>query len=368
LAEAIAPATTAPMVEIRDLRKDYGAVVALHDTRLDVPAGEFLTLLGPSGSGKTTLLNLIAGMASPSQGRIAINGRDVTHLPAEKRGIGMVFQNYALMPHMTVFENIAFPLEIRKVPKAEIKRRVTQVLELVRLPHVAERKPKELSGGQQQRISIARCIVYEPDLILMDEPLGALDKKLREQMQLEIKRIHSELGITMLYVTHDQEEALNMSDRIMLMNAGRVEQLGTPHELYFEPKTQFAADFIGASALLDAEISDAGAVATAVLATGETCRFVPHLPMNRGTKGKLLLRPESIRLIASGEPPADYNVLHGRVTNTLVTGATSKHFFTTDGGAVIAVQELTNQIATRFDPTQKVTIVWSPQTGRFLES
>jgi putative spermidine/putrescine transport system ATP-binding protein len=356
-----------PMVEIRGLRKEYGPVVALHETDLEVRAGEFLTLLGPSGSGKTTLLNLIAGMAAPSAGSIAINGRDVTNMPAEKRGIGMVFQNYALMPHMTVFENIAFPLQIRKMPRAEIRRRVAEVLELVRLPQLGERKPKELSGGQQQRISIARCIVYKPDLILMDEPLGALDRKLREQMQLEIARIHGELGITILYVTHDQEEALNMSDRIMLMNGGRVEQLGTPHELYFEPRTQFAADFIGASTLLDAEIVEPGELATVRLAGGATCRVRLAAPVSAATAGKILLRPEALSLVTGGEPPPGHNVLHGHVTNTLVTGATSKHFVAVDGGGVVAVQELTNEAATRPDPSQRVQIAWPVAATRFLQ-
>jgi putative spermidine/putrescine transport system ATP-binding protein len=356
------------MVQITGLRKDYGSVVALQDTELTVATGEFLTLLGPSGSGKTTLLNLIAGMASPSRGRIVINGRDVTDLPAEKRGMGMVFQNYALMPHMTVFENIAFPLQIRKVPKAEIKRRVAEVLELVRLPHVAERKPKELSGGQQQRISIARCIVYKPDLILMDEPLGALDKKLREQMQLEIRRIHTELGITMLYVTHDQEEALNMSDRIMLMNAGRVEQIGTPHELYFEPRTQFTADFIGASTLLDATVIEAGNPALLELAGGATCRVVLHDHAPAGATGKLLLRPEALRLHRAGHVPQDHNQLSGRLQSTLVTGGTSKHFVTLNSGTTVTVQELTDPQTQNIQTGQSVTLSWQHETGRFLRT
>ncbi|WP_442896468.1 ABC transporter ATP-binding protein [Bosea sp. CCNWLY174] len=356
------------MIEISGLRKDYGSVVALHDTELSVPTGEFLTLLGPSGSGKTTLLNLIAGMASPTRGRIVINGRDVTEVPAEKRGLGMVFQNYALMPHMTVSENIAFPLEIRKVPRAEIRRRVAEVLDLVRLPHVGDRKPKELSGGQQQRISIARCIVYKPDLILMDEPLGALDKKLREQMQLEIRRIHKELGITMLYVTHDQEEALNMSDRIMLMNAGRVEQIGTPDQLYFAPRTQFAADFIGASTLLDATVAETGEPALLRLSASESCRVRLHSAAPVGTVGKLLLRPEALRLVQNGQVTAGHNVLHGHLDNTLVTGATSKHFVTLDNGATLAIQELTDPSTTRLEPGLRVQVSWPPETGRFLEN
>ncbi|SEL89201.1 putative spermidine/putrescine transport system ATP-binding protein [Bosea lupini] len=358
----------AAMIEISGLRKDYGSVVALHDTELSVPTGEFLTLLGPSGSGKTTLLNLIAGMASPTRGRIVINGRDVTEVPAEKRGLGMVFQNYALMPHMTVSENIAFPLEIRKVPRAEIRRRVAEVLDLVRLPHVGDRKPKELSGGQQQRISIARCIVYKPDLILMDEPLGALDKKLREQMQLEIRRIHKELGITMLYVTHDQEEALNMSDRIMLMNARRVEQIGTPDQLYFAPRTQFAADFIGASTLLDATVAETGEPALLRLSASESCRVRLHSAAPVGTVGKLLLRPEALRLVQNGQVTAGHNVLHGHLDNTLVTGATSKHFVTLDNGATLAIQELTDPSTTRLEPGLRVQVSWPPETGRFLEN
>ena len=237
---------------MRGVAKRYGPVVALNAVDLTVRKGEFLTLLGPSGSGKTTLLNVIAGTVAPTTGRLWIGGRDVTDLPSSERRLGMVFQNYALFPHMTIFENVAFPLRVRKLPWTEIKRRVAEALVLVRLPDVGARKPRELSGGQQQRIAIARCLVYNPDLILMDEPLGALDKKLRDQMQLEIKRLHSNLGVTVLYVTHDQEEALVMSDRICLMNAGRIEQLGDPHELYFQPKSVFAADFLGDSNILDA--------------------------------------------------------------------------------------------------------------------
>lgn len=354
------------MVQISGIRKQYNQLVALHDTDLTVPAGEFLTLLGPSGSGKTTLLNLISGMTTATRGRIAINGRDVTDIPAEKRGIGMVFQNYALMPHMTVFDNIAFPLQIRKVSRAEIKRRVTEVLELVRLPQVAGRKPSELSGGQQQRIAIARCIVYKPDLILMDEPLGALDKKLREQMQLEIRRIHREMGITMLYVTHDQEEALNMSDRIMLMNSGRVEQLGTPSELYFEPKTQFAADFIGASTLLEAKVLEAGQPSVLEIEGGDKCRVFVGGDVSAGTKGKLMLRPESLRMVATDVVSTEQNVLRGTLTNTLVTGGTSNHYITLASGATVVVQELTNLETSQLKPGKQVSVIWPQRTGRFL--
>ena len=206
-------------LRIRELCKRYGDFVALAPTSLDVAKGEFLTLLGPSGSGKTTLLSLIAGLAHPDEGQILIDNADVTHSPAYDRDIGVVFQTYALFPHMTIEDNIAFPLKMRKLSDAEARRRTAEALETVRLPHVAKRYPRELSGGQQQRIALARCIVYRPAIILMDEPLGALDKKLRDQMQLEIKRIHRELGTTIVYVTHDQEEAMTMSDRIGPMNA-----------------------------------------------------------------------------------------------------------------------------------------------------
>ena len=356
-----------PMVRIAGLQKSYGSVVALQELDLTVPMGEFLTLLGPSGSGKTTLLNLIAGMTSASKGRIMINGRDVTDVAPEKRGLGMVFQNYALMPHMTVFENIAFPLQIRKIPKAEIRQRVNEVLEVVRLPHVANRKPKELSGGQQQRISIARCLVYKPDLILMDEPMAALDKKLREQMQLEIRRIHTEFGITMLYVTHDQEEALNMSDRIILMNGGAVEQLGTPNELYFEPKTQFAAEFLGASTLLDATVTSTGVPASFALEGGLTSRAVPHEPVSVGARGKLLLRPEALRLVCAGDVPPEANSATGTLESTLVTGGTSSHFVKLPSGATMLVRELTNQLATSLRSGSAVTVTWPDSAGRFLQ-
>src|SRR5215212_8528054 len=217
-----------PKLAITGLTKRYGSFTALAPTDLEVTEGEFLTLLGPSGSGKTTLLSLIAGLSVPAGGTLHIAGQDATFAAPHERDIGMVFQNYALFPHMTIAENIAFPLKMRRIDNATAAKRAMGALELVRLPQVASRYPKELSGGQQQRIALARCLVYKPSIVLMDEPLGALDKKLRDHMQLEIKRIHRDTGTTIVYVTHDQEEAMTMSDRICLMNAGRIEQLGTP--------------------------------------------------------------------------------------------------------------------------------------------
>ncbi len=237
---------------VQKLAKRYGDFIALAETDLTVTEGEFLTLLGPSGSGKTTLLSLIAGLSRPNNGAVIIGNTDVTYSAPHLRDIGVVFQNYALFPHMTILENIAFPLKMRKIGAEEARKRAEEALEMIRLPHIAQRYPKELSGGQQQRVALARCMVYRPSIILMDEPLGALDKKLREHMQLEIKRIHRELGATIIYVTHDQEEAMTMSDRICLMNSGKIEQLGTPADLYFRPKTLFVADFLGESNLLPA--------------------------------------------------------------------------------------------------------------------
>jgi putative spermidine/putrescine transport system ATP-binding protein len=349
------------MVRLDRVSKSYALVQALKETSLVVRRGEFLTLLGPSGSGKTTLLNMIAGMTGPTTGRVWIDGRDVTEVLPSKRGIGMVFQSYALMPHMTIFQNIAFPLQIRRVPKAEILERVKKVLETVRLTEVAARKPSELSGGQQQRISLARCIVYSPSLILMDEPLGALDKNLREQMQLEIRRLHGELGITMIYVTHDQEEALNMSDRIMLMNGGAMEQLATPHDLYFSPSSKFAAEFIGSSTLLPAERTGAD---VARLRDGTRVRVHRGAPTG---VGHVMVRPESMRILRDGELAPGENALVGQLRDTLVTGSTIKHFVSVSGDLTVLVQELANERRTVFRSGETVQVSWPVEAGVFLD-
>src|SRR4051794_7365585 len=250
---------TKTKLSIRGATKTSGAVTALAEATLDLAEGEFLTLLGPSGSGKTTLLMMVAGLVQPSGGEIWIDGRLATYAPPNKRDIGIVFQNYALFPHLTVYENIASPLRMRRQNEKTIAAEVRRVLDIVQLPQVADRLPRELSGGQQQRIALARCMIYRPSIILMDEPLGALDRQLRDRMQLEIKQLHKRLGITVLYVTHDQEEALAMSDRICLMRQGRVEQIGSPEELYFRPRTEFAADFLGESNIIPGIIVTSGA-------------------------------------------------------------------------------------------------------------
>ncbi len=237
-------------VKLRNIRKTFGEVVALDNVSLDIEDGELFTLLGPSGCGKTTLLRIIAGLEFPDSGKVLFNGRDVTYVKASRRNTAMVFQNYALWPHMTVFENIAFGLQIRKVPKNEIKKKVYDILRLVRLEGLEKRFPGQLSGGQQQRVALARALVVEPDVLLLDEPLSNLDAKLRIEMREEIRRIQKEIGITTIYVTHDQEEALTISDRVAVMNRGRVLQIGTPIEIYRDPKNEFVASFIGKSTLL----------------------------------------------------------------------------------------------------------------------
>lgn len=306
-----------PKLVVEGLCKRYGATTALEPTQLTVAEGEFLTLLGPSGSGKTTLLQLICGLVEMSEGRVIIDGRDQSDTPVHQRDIGLVFQHYALFPHLTVEENIAFPLKMRGRSAAEVKKRVAEALGMVHLGHLAARFPRELSGGQQQRVALARCFVYQPSVILMDEPLGALDKKLREHMQIEIKRLHRESGSTIIYVTHDQEEALALSDRICLMNHARIEQLGTPREIYERPRTAFAADFIGISNILRGTFTEAEG--RRMLET--TCgRF--HLPANAAATGEgaaLVVRPENLHLGNGAD-----NGLSGRVSEIVYAGSETR--------------------------------------------
>ncbi|GGE49776.1 polyamine-transporting ATPase [Agaricicola taiwanensis] len=329
------------IVKLEGISKKYGDFIALDHLDLTVEKGEFLTLLGPSGSGKTTLLNIIAGMIQPSSGAIRIDGRDVTNLPTRQRGLGMVFQNYALMPHMSVFENVAFPLRVRRAREEDIRTSVSEVLKIVNLLDFARRKPHELSGGQQQRVAIARCLVYKPGLILMDEPLGALDKNLREQLQFEIKRLHSELGVTILYVTHDQEEALALSDRIILMNNGRVEQLGTPHDLYFHPQTVFAAQFLGESNVLAATV--AGHDGEDQILNGKigAIRSRPT-SIAAGTEATVIVRPENIRRLRPGEHLS--NEISGDLIETTFVGDATKYYVKTDNDTIIILKQLANAI------------------------
>lgn len=283
-------------IEISNIDKYYGKVGALFDVSLDIPKGSFVTLLGPSGSGKTTLLKIIAGFEGVSAGEVKLDGRDITSLKPEKRNFGVVFQGYALFPHMTVFDNIAYPLKVRRKRSGEIGDKVQAILELVQLAPLARRKPHELSGGQQQRVALARALVFEPDLLLLDEPMSALDKKLRVDLQDELRSIHQRLGTTFINVTHDQEEAMHMSDSIAVMDQGRIEQFGTAYQLYRRPRSHFVADFIGKSNMLAGQVeSDA---AGAEFTTDEFRLRLAEAQTNGKTteKTNLFIRPEDIRI------------------------------------------------------------------------
>ncbi|WP_312794622.1 ABC transporter ATP-binding protein [Tianweitania sp.] len=289
---------TEPFLSIRDIRKTYGSVTAVKNVTMDVAEGEFMTFLGPSGSGKSTTLYILAGFQDPSGGDILFKGKSLLATPSHKRNIGMVFQRYTLFPHLSVGENVAFPLRIRRTSQAEVSERVKGALKLVRLEGFEDRKPALMSGGQQQRVALARALVYNPPLLLMDEPLSALDKKLREEIQFEIRRIHQETGVTILYVTHDQEEALRLSDRIAVFSHGEIDQIGSGQDLYANPATRFVAEFIGDSSFIDAEIvSVDGSGARLILPGGTRIDGVPtHGSRRNGSKASLMLRPERLSL------------------------------------------------------------------------
>ena len=304
-------------LEFRAIAKRYGNITALWPLTLSISAGEFLTLLGPSGSGKTTLLNIAAGYLDPDAGAVLIDGRDVTLLPARKRNMGMVFQSYALFPHLSVFENVAYGLRVRRRPAGEIRRRVEEALALVRLDGLADRAIRDLSGGQGQRVALARALVIDPAVLLMDEPLGALDRQLRKHMQLEIRRLHREFGRTTLYVTHDQEEALVMSDRIGITNEGRLEQLGTPRQLYERPGNAFVASFLGESNLLFGRVSErnGGWACLSLPDLGINLRGLVDVPLAVGDEAAALLRPEILRLRPDGG-----DGIAARIAETLYLG------------------------------------------------
>ena len=320
-------------IDIAGLVVSLGTQTVLHSIDLPVRAGEFLTLLGPSGSGKTTLLMAIAGFALPDAGDIRIGAADVTMLPPHRRDVGVVFQSYALFPHMTVGENIAYPLKLRRMPRAEIAARVELALELVQLRGFADRAVASLSGGQRQRVAVARAVVFRPRVLLMDEPLSALDKPLRETMQIELRRLHGELGLTTVYVTHDQREALTLSDRIAVINHGRVVQVGTPEDLYNRPRTAFVARFLGESTILPVEVAAFGTVRYHGRLIG-----VSEIPADAGEHG-LLIRPERLRRLSPGAPvPADCNVFSGIVADTIFQGDSIRIEIVLPDGAAIALR------------------------------
>jgi spermidine/putrescine transport system ATP-binding protein len=314
-------------------------VRAVDEVNLRIAEGEFFSLLGPSGCGKTTTLRMIAGFEEPTSGQILLHGRDMVGVPPFRRDVNMVFQQYALFPHMDVFENVAFGLRRKKVDRNEIRRRVTEALALVELEGREKRKPRQLSGGQQQRVALARALVNRPRALLLDEPLGALDLKLRQAMQLELKRIQREVGITFVYVTHDQEEALTMSDRLVVMNAGRIEQLGSPRELYEHPATRFVANFIGTSNVLTGRLERKGdGWALAGLGPDQRVLVADAGQASDGQDVELAIRPEKIVLRTEQDPPpSDRSALRVRVDEVVYLGTSTQYRTVTDGGDAVAV-------------------------------
>lgn len=316
-AQVASPEPTETALELNEVSKSYGATVALSELSLRVEKGEFVSLLGPSGCGKTTTLQIIAGFVQPNAGRLQLAGRRVDHLPAHKRNIGVVFQEHALFPHMTVRDNVAFGLKMRKVDKEEIRNKVVEALELVHLSGFADRYPSQLSGGQQQRVALARAIVIEPDVLLLDEPLSSLDRKLRESLRIEIDRIHRSTGMTTIFVTHDQEEAMALSDRIVVLNRGQVEQIGSPRELYRSPASVFVADFLGGSNVVAGTLSIDGEIGAAVVETADLgTHAIPsvskHVSPNGGAVA-LIIRPTDAAVAPMGSAARDDRSLVGTV-------------------------------------------------------
>jgi spermidine/putrescine transport system ATP-binding protein len=339
----------APDVRLEEVVKEFGDVRAVDGISVEIPRGAFFALLGPSGCGKTTTLRMIGGFEETSSGRIFLGDRDVVGLPPYKRDVNTVFQSYALFPHMTIADNVAFGLERRKIGKAEVKTRVTEILELVDLAGHADRKPRQLSGGQQQRVALARAIVNNPRVLLLDEPLGALDLKLRKQMQLELKRIQHEVGITFVHVTHDQEEAMTMADTIAVMNHGRIEQLGSPSELYERPRTAFVAGFLGKSNLLEGTVAGDGRVA---LADGT----IVHADTG-GRTGEIAVgvRPEKIALGGDGA-----NSIAGRVKESAYIGVATEVVVSTPSGEVAVFHQNVEAGGMAPTPGTSVTLSWAP--------
>jgi len=342
------------------LTKRYPNQVAVEGLHLTVAAGEFLTLLGPSGSGKTTTLMMIAGFTQPSAGDIVLNGRSIASLAPEKRNIGVVFQNYALFPHMSVADNVAFPLRMRGQSRAAIESKVRAATRLVRLEGLEARMPRQLSGGQQQRVAFARALVFDPDLLLMDEPLGALDKNLREQMQLELKRLHAQLGVTVVYVTHDQEEALTMSDRVALMNEGVIEQLGSARDLYERPANRFVAEFIGESNVIEGKLDGDGAFITR---NGARFPVPDDVGIRAGEPAILVVRPEKFSL--TRQSLSDRGVT-GRVAEQVYVGDFMRYRIEVLGSLSLTVKVQNNRSAVTVREGDEVQVFLNPGDARIL--
>ncbi|MCW3815865.1 ABC transporter ATP-binding protein [Micromonospora sp. DR5-3] len=352
-------------MRVEGLSKNYGDIHAVDNVSLTVEPGEFVSLLGPSGSGKTTLLMAIAGFEKPDSGEVYVGDKRITGLPTHKRNLGVVFQRYALFPNMTVADNIGYPLKVRGVSRSERAKAIADAMDLVDLTGLAHRRPAALSGGQQQRVALARALVYRPPIVLFDEPLGALDRKLREQVQLEIRRLHQELGLTMIFVTHDQEEALVMSDRVALLRDGRIEQFGPGHELYDAPATEFVAGFLGRTNILDSTVTSVAGAETQV-ALGDR-RFPALFPAGvrpeAGQKCRVALRPEAIRLCRDDLPAS----LSGQVVEVVFSGPTTT-VRARVGDQEFMVQGLSSDPAMRVREGATVHLEWDPAALRAFTS
>ena len=356
------------IVRFDRVQKSYdGETLVVKDLNLDIEAGEFLTMLGPSGSGKTTCLMMLAGFEPATHGEIFLNGQPINRVAPHKRDIGMVFQNYALFPHMTVAENLAFPLQVRKISKPDVKAKVERVLEMVRLSGFENRRPAQLSGGQQQRVAVARALVFEPALVLMDEPLGALDKNLREEMQYEIKRIHENLGVTVVYVTHDQSEALTMSTRIAVFNDGVIQQLATPSVLYEEPENCFVAQFIGENNRLHGTVvAVEGAYCRVRLEDGATVRALKINVLGKGEPTTLSLRPERVAIEPTGV--TEENVLSGRVEELIYLGDHKRARLSVAGHDEFIVKVPNAQDHVLLSEGTRVRLGWAAEDCRALDA
>jgi spermidine/putrescine ABC transporter ATP-binding subunit len=359
-------------VRIEGVTKRYGHTAAVRSVSLEVASGEFLTLLGPSGCGKTTTLRIVAGLTTPDAGRVLIRGEEVTFLPTFRRNIGMVFQSLALFPHMTVADNVAFGLRMRHRPKTEQGTKMRTALDLVRLGGFEERYPQQLSGGQQQRVAVARALVFDPDVLLLDEPFGALDRKLREEMQVEVRELTRRIGITTLFVTHDQEEALIMSDSIAVMNHGRIEQLGPPAEVFERPRTRFVAEFMGATNFFDLRVAGSSGGALALEGTGLRMAAPAKSVLSAGQQVEVTIRPEKIRIDTDRLPHDNLNTVPAVIETAVYHGTVSTYGVRVPDRTVLLVVREQNREGVSAGPRlpvgARVWASWAPEAVRLLES
>jgi len=363
---------TETAVELRNVEKVFfskeGEVHALKETNLRIPSGQFFTLLGPSGCGKTTMLRLIAGFEAPTRGEVLIRGQSVNNVPPNERPVNTVFQNYALFPHMTVAKNIAFGLAIKRVPKSQQEVQVREALDLVQLGEFGLRMPSQLSGGQQQRVSLARALVNKPSVLLLDEPLGALDLKLRKAMQLELKQIQQQVGITFLYVTHDQEEALTMSDRIAVMNKGRIQQLGDPTTLYKQPNNKFVADFIGESNFITGTVESLDADGIGLRVGREIIKVESNQPLTQGQEITFTIRPEKIVLKNQSDEDDTFTSLSGHVQDVIYIGTDTRYLVSLQSGETVItrMQNGSGMRSAHFGKGEKVNVAWLVEDAHIL--